>query len=364
MNAADADQSKSNPRQRRSSAAHSSSSFSRNSVVESFRLERVFRRRRRRFVVVIIVAEICSAVVSGKQFVRRRVFRLKDERLVLILPEMIEKGAAPRRQLELSDRRQFFKGEVNLFSALGNNELVRNIVLVALHTGMRRGEIFNLKWFDVDFNRGLIQIRESKSGKKRLVPMNETVRQLFADLKRKSEFVFPSPKTGGRLDNIKRNLRRAVEEGLERPQPDLLTNGHAEQRNARQAPGPGPGLALEIASDRPCHEEAARARTIVDGSLHGTKDTWDDLPLIDEDRFHEPPKSGVRVRPERHRFSLAIKSNDGPRQAGGRRRLAGGPRPGEEQGRKLRRESAEQPVDEAWAVVGHVWTIPLCRILQ
>lgn len=31
---------------------------------------------------------------------------------------------------------------------------------MALHTGMRRGEIFNLKWFDVDFNRGLIQIRE------------------------------------------------------------------------------------------------------------------------------------------------------------------------------------------------------------
>jgi integrase len=102
--------------------------------------------------------------------------------------------------------------EAKLFAALGENELVKNIVQVALHTGLRRGEIFNLKWFDVDFNRNLIQIRESKSGKKRLVPMNETMRNLLGNLKRKSEFVFPSPKTGGRLDNIKRSFRRAVDE--------------------------------------------------------------------------------------------------------------------------------------------------------
>lgn len=100
--------------------------------------------------------------------------------------------------------------ERNLFSALGDNDLVKQIVTVALHTGLRRGEIFNLKWFDVDFNRGFIQIRESKSGGKRVVPMNATVRMLLGNSKRKSEYVFPSPKTGGRLDNVKRSFRRAV----------------------------------------------------------------------------------------------------------------------------------------------------------
>lgn len=102
--------------------------------------------------------------------------------------------------------------EERLFAALGENELVKRIVTLALHTGMRRGEIFNLKWFDVDFNRMFIQIRESKSNKKRLVPMNETVQKMLLSIKRKSEFVFPSPKTGGRLDNIKRSFRRAVNE--------------------------------------------------------------------------------------------------------------------------------------------------------
>jgi integrase len=51
-----------------------------------------------------------------------------------------------------------YEEEVRFFSALGENDLVKNIVLVALHKGMRRGEIFNLEWFDVDFNRGFIQI--------------------------------------------------------------------------------------------------------------------------------------------------------------------------------------------------------------
>ena len=39
---------------------------------------------------------------------------------------------------------------------------------------------------------------------------------LLGDLKPKSEYVFPSPKTGGKLDNIKRSFRRAVTEaGIE-----------------------------------------------------------------------------------------------------------------------------------------------------
>jgi integrase len=102
--------------------------------------------------------------------------------------------------------------ETSLFEALGDNQLVKDIVTVALNTGMRRGEIFNLKWFDLDFPRGLIKIQESKSGKKRIVPMNETVRELLESLERNSEYVFPSPKTNGKLTDIKHSLTSALRE--------------------------------------------------------------------------------------------------------------------------------------------------------
>lgn len=43
--------------------------------------------------------------------------------------------------------------EHRLYNAIGDDQLLGDVVMVALHTGMRRGEIFNLKWFDVDFGR-------------------------------------------------------------------------------------------------------------------------------------------------------------------------------------------------------------------
>ncbi len=100
---------------------------------------------------------------------------------------------------------------MELLSALSHNELVRQIVIFALNTGLRRGEIFDLQWFDIDLNRSMIQIRESKSNKKRVVPINATIWTLLNGLARTSEYVFPSPKTGVRLNQIKRSFRRAVD---------------------------------------------------------------------------------------------------------------------------------------------------------
>jgi integrase len=41
---------------------------------------------------------------------------------------------------------------------------IRAIVTVALHTGMRLGEILNLRWQDLDFSSGFILVRDSKNG--------------------------------------------------------------------------------------------------------------------------------------------------------------------------------------------------------
>jgi integrase len=48
------------------------------------------------------------------------------------------------------------------------------VLITALHSGMRRGEIMNLTWPDVNFKNRIITVRESKSGKKRMIPMDET----------------------------------------------------------------------------------------------------------------------------------------------------------------------------------------------
>jgi len=45
------------------------------------------------------------------------------------------------------------------------------IVMLALTTGMRRGEISNLRWPDVDLKRGLIVLQKTKNGERRSVPI-------------------------------------------------------------------------------------------------------------------------------------------------------------------------------------------------
>ena len=56
------------------------------------------------------------------------------------------------------------------------------IMKVALFTGMRRGEIFKLKWKDVDFERDFITIRDPKGGLDQKIPLNKETRKLLGPL--------------------------------------------------------------------------------------------------------------------------------------------------------------------------------------
>jgi integrase len=100
--------------------------------------------------------------------------------------------------------------EKGLFEKLDGCEWLKGIVLIALHTGMRRGEICGLQWFDLNFERGLIHVRNTKNGKDRLIPMNATVRTLLENQAKTSSYVFPSPRTKERLVEIKYSFVRAV----------------------------------------------------------------------------------------------------------------------------------------------------------
>ena len=64
------------------------------------------------------------------------------------------------------------------------------MMLCALYTGMRRGEMFKLEWSDLDFERGFILLRDPKGGKDQSIPMNTQARRLFESIPRICQFVF------------------------------------------------------------------------------------------------------------------------------------------------------------------------------
>ena len=86
------------------------------------------------------------------------------------------------------------KGQLRrLFEAIDKDEDIQaaNILRMALFTGMRRGELFKLKWEDVDFERGFIQIRDPKGGPDQKIPLNKAARKVLASHPRSdSPYIF------------------------------------------------------------------------------------------------------------------------------------------------------------------------------
>lgn len=116
-----------------------------------------------------------------------------------------------------------------------------NVVFLAIHTGMRRGEIFGLKWKDIDFNNQILSIRRTlqriknkgyvlldatkTDGSRRSVTLTDSVIQLLKQIKDKQEkdklifgsayddqdLVFATPE--GKflnMENLTRNFGRMV----------------------------------------------------------------------------------------------------------------------------------------------------------
>lgn len=75
-----------------------------------------------------------------------------------------------------------------------------SIVVLALHTGMRRGEILSLTWKSIDFQRKRIILEKTKNQDRRSVPLSDLALerlQVHAKIRRiDSDLVFPS-KAGG-----------------------------------------------------------------------------------------------------------------------------------------------------------------------
>lgn len=85
---------------------------------------------------------------------------------------------------------------------------LRPMILLSINTGLRRGEIFSLRWENVNLERALITIEGSyaKSGKTRHIPLNSEALSILKAWSKQTDnhnLVFHN-KNGLRFDNIKK----------------------------------------------------------------------------------------------------------------------------------------------------------------
>ncbi len=82
---------------------------------------------------------------------------------------------------------------------------------LALLTGMRRGEMFRLKWDDIDWHRKNITLREAKSGRDEVIPLSSYTADLFKVIQESgtpdSSFVFPGI-SGGQRSSVQGQTKK------------------------------------------------------------------------------------------------------------------------------------------------------------
>ena len=131
------------------------------------------------------LAEVSPATVNRELEVLRHLFNLAErwkkffgknpvsQAGLLPLNNQIERILAPEEEERL---------------LVSSSPHLRAILICALNTGMRKGEIISLRWSNVDLDNNVITLEHTntKSKKTRRIPINSTLRKLLVEQKLKS----------------------------------------------------------------------------------------------------------------------------------------------------------------------------------
>jgi integrase len=98
------------------------------------------------------------------------------------------------------------------------NRKAGQLMLMAYYTGMRRSELFRLKWGHIDFENGFINIvgenqEGAKSNRDERIPLSPPVRELLQDVESgDSPYVFPGKDGVSRLTDINKQVNAIKKE--------------------------------------------------------------------------------------------------------------------------------------------------------
>ena len=93
---------------------------------------------------------------------------------------------------------------------------LKPMVLLTMNTGLRRGELFNLRWSNIDLEHRNLTVAGSyaKSGTTRQIPLDDeavdVLKQWRSQMVQDSGFVF-AVKLGGRVNNVRKACKKLLE---------------------------------------------------------------------------------------------------------------------------------------------------------
>lgn len=124
-----------------------------------------------------------------------------------------EELTAIKKYQEPDGRLRYLSGDAEAARLLqACDASLRPIVLTAIHTGMRKGELLGMTWDCVDMTHGFIRLKQTKNGNALALPFNETLWSLFSQQRTRPDvqWVFHDAE-GRRHNDVRHPFDRACE---------------------------------------------------------------------------------------------------------------------------------------------------------
>ncbi len=86
---------------------------------------------------------------------------------------------------------------------------MRNLITVARHTGLRRSEIFNLQWNDIDWDNKRVTIHARKNNTSMIIPIKEVVFKMLKSMFTSASSCYVFPGTDGKRTTYKTGFNAA-----------------------------------------------------------------------------------------------------------------------------------------------------------
>lgn len=147
-----------------------------------------YRRRGRGKRGTVVTERLSSTALSAETINRhvktcREVFRKSSDSNPFAAVPMMEARRVGREAFSLAEIRLLLED---------SDPLVRDIVCVGIHTGLRRGDICRLKWDDIDWDREILHVGTSKTKAEVSIPILPGLMRLLENhLYNMSDYVMP-----------------------------------------------------------------------------------------------------------------------------------------------------------------------------
>jgi len=126
---------------------------------------------------------------------KRREYSPEEIKRIIDAAERIEREARPGAMLQ---------------------KYAKRIVLLLFYTGMRLGEVLNLKWENIKGNKIILKRTETKQRKEKIIPITEGIRSVLDSLQQEKKdhgYIFPFRRRSGIMkaswaDSLIRKIRQ------------------------------------------------------------------------------------------------------------------------------------------------------------